>query len=92
MAIQTPATYAALTNQSLARPLTEAEMALAAALESIYSGGMHDFAAVAAELQRTRIARPSGSHDAWTAENLKTELAALNASLDACYARDGIGS
>ena len=84
--------YAALRTQSLARPLTSAEAALASSLEAIFGTGMHDFGAVATELQQRGVARPSGSVEAWTARGLESELAALNASLDASYARDGIGA
>lgn len=82
----------ALRNQALARALTPAETALAAALENIFAAGMHDFAAVAAELQTRAIARPSGSREPWTLATLTSELAAVNAALDAAYARDGIGA
>jgi hypothetical protein len=81
-----------LARQSLARPLTEAEQGLARALEAIFVAGTHDFAAVAAALQASNIARPSGTSEPWTTALLETELAAVNAALDAAYAKDGLGA
>jgi hypothetical protein len=82
----------ALARQSLARPLTAAEQAFATALEAVFAAGTHDFPAVATALQAQGIARPSGTAAPWTATLLASELAAINASLDAAYARDGIGA
>ena len=81
-----------LARQSLARPLSPSEQALAAALEAAFAAGQHDFTAVAASLQAKGIARPSGSKDPWTLADLETELATLNASFDAAYAKAGIGA
>jgi len=81
-----------LSRQSLARPLSNAETALAQALEEVFATGTHDFAAVAAALQAKGVMRPSGSHETWTEAALAEELRRINASLDAAYAADGIGA
>jgi hypothetical protein len=81
-----------LAHQSLSRAVTEPEAALARALEEVFATGTHAFAAVAALLQAKGVARPSGATGAWTEAVLASELAALNASLDAAYATDGIGA
>lgn len=81
-----------LARQSLARPLSAAEQALAVELEAVFAAGTHDFAAVADALQSKGVVRPSGSHEPWTLASLESELATLNASLDAAYAKDGIGA
>jgi hypothetical protein len=80
-----------LAHQARSRALTGAEQTLAAALEAIFATGTHDFDAVAAALQTKGVARPSGSAEAWTGTGLEQELAAVNAALDAHYARHGIG-
>ena len=92
MSDRSPAAYAALSTQSLARPLTAVELQLATALEAIFANETHDFKAVAAALQSRGVARPSGNAEPWTIEALESELAALNASLDVSYARAGIGA
>ena len=76
-----------LARQSLARPLTEAEVALATALERAFAEGIHDFAALADWLQRDGVPAPSGEASPWTREKLGAELSAINASLDDAYAR-----
>ena len=76
-----------LARQSLARPLTEAEVALAAALERAFAEGVHDFAALADWLQRDGVPAPSGEAAPRTLEKLGAELSAINASLDDAYAR-----
>lgn len=81
-----------LARQSLARPLSAAEHHLATALEAIFAAGTHDYAAVSAELQARDVVRPSGSREPWTVASLEAELVTLNASLDAAYAKDGIGA
>ena len=80
-----------LAHQSRARALTAAEQELARALEEIFAAGTHDFAAVAEALQARSIARPSGATATWTRATLAEEMAAINASLDAAYAENGIG-
>lgn len=78
--------YARLATQAVRRPLTEEELALAAALEQIFATGEHDFQAVARLLNERNIARPSGVRAHWTAQALASELKAINDSLDAAYA------
>ena len=84
--------HARLARQALARPLSETEQALARALESIFATGTHDFTAVAAALEAKHVAKPSGASAPWTTALLEQELKAINASLDAAYATDGIGA
>ena len=79
-------------HQSLGRPLTEAERALAEALEKIFLTGQHDFEQVARALERDGVKRPSGAKGPWTVAVLEQELAEINASLDAAYAQNGIGA
>ncbi len=78
--------YERLATQALRRELTSSERALGQALEQIFASGVHDFAAVAARLSERKIDRPSGAQGPWSAETLLSELAAINASLDAAYA------
>lgn len=75
-----------LGRQSLGRPLTASEISLASALEAIFASGTHDFSQVAAHLQRTGVARPSGAADPWTLDALHEELRLINDSLDLAYA------
>jgi hypothetical protein len=84
--------YGRLQNQALGRPLTDDERALALALERAFGSGKHDFADVALVLEQARVKRPSGSAEPWTAAVLEQELAAINESLDAAYAANGIGA
>jgi hypothetical protein len=81
-----------LARQSLSRPLSDTEQGLARALEAVFATGTHDFPAVAAALQASNIARPSGTSEPWTTALLERELAAINAALDAAYIKDGIGA
>ena len=81
-----------LRRQSLGRPLTADEEALAQAMETIFRTGEQDFEAVARALERDGIKRPSGTAGPWTAAVLAQELAQINASLDAAYAENGIGA
>ena len=81
------ASYDALANQSLRRPLAAAERALADALDAIFARGEHDFAAVARSLQAGGVSRPSGQTGSWTAQVLDDELKRINASLDEAYAQ-----
>ncbi len=81
-----------LRHQSLGRPLTADEEALAQAMETIFRTGEQDFEAVARALERDGIKRPSGAAGPWTAAVLAQELAQINASLDAAYAENGIGA
>ena len=81
-----------LANQSLSRPLTHEENALAQALEAIFAAGTHSFALVAAALQDKGVQRPSGSREAWNEASLEQELASINAAMDAAYTQNGIGA
>jgi hypothetical protein len=81
-----------LRHQSLGRALTAEERALADALEAVFGTGEEDFEAVARALEARGIKRPSGGKGAWSAAVLEQELAAINASLDAAYAENGIGA
>jgi hypothetical protein len=84
--------HSRLKHQSLGRPLSGEERALADALEKIFVSGQHDFAEVARALERDRVKRPSGATGPWTVAVLEQELAEINASLDAAYAQNGIGA
>ena len=84
--------HARLAHQSRGRPLTEAENALAAALEKVFRTGEQNFEEVARVLERDGVKRPSGATGPWTAAVLEQELANINASLDAAYAEHGIGA
>jgi len=81
-----------LRRQSLGRPLTSDEEALAAAMEKIFRTGEQDFEALARALERDGVKRPSGATGPWTAAVLEQELVRINASLDAAYAENGIGA
>lgn len=80
-----------LRQQSLARTLTDTEVAFAAALEAVFADKAHDPAAAAMALQARGVARPSGSNAPWDEAGLRDELATLNRSLDTAYAAAGIG-
>jgi hypothetical protein len=84
--------YARLQHQSLGRPLTDDEAALALALEQAFRSGLHDFNDVARVLEQQRVKRPSGGAGPWTIDVLEQELKAINSSLDAAYAANGIGA
>jgi hypothetical protein len=84
--------HSRLRHQSLGRPLSADERALADAIEAVFRTGQHDFAEVARALQRDGVKRPSGATEPWTAAVLEQELARINASLDAAYAENGIGA
>jgi hypothetical protein len=88
----TPQQVQALKSQALGRALTPVEVALAAALESVFVTGVHDFDQVAAALAAKGVVRPSGASEPWTRDALSAELAAINATLDAAYAKHGIGA
>ena len=53
--------HARLQHQSLGRPLTELERALADALEKVFRTGVQDFEDVARALERDGVKRPSGA-------------------------------
>ncbi len=78
--------HSRLATQGLRRPLTEAEQALADALEKIFASGEHDFTALARRLNEHSVAAPSGHNGPWTVALLESELKTINQSLDAAYA------
>jgi Recombinase-like helix-turn-helix domain len=78
-----------LARQALARPLTPLEEALADTLEATFKTGCHDMGEVIRALAEKGIARPSGAAGAWSLDVLESELAAINASLDAAYLARG---
>ena len=84
--------HSRLMHQSLGRPLSAEERALADVLEAVFRTGEHDFETVARALERDGGKRPSGAKGPWTAAVLEQELARINASLDAAYAENGIGA
>jgi hypothetical protein len=84
--------HSRLEHQSLGRPITAEERALADALEAAFRTGEQDFENVARALERDRVKRPSGASGPWSATVLEQELEAINASLDAAYAENGIGA
>jgi hypothetical protein len=83
--------YTLLQNQSLGRPLSEDERALAQALERAFRAGLHDFNDLVRALEQECVKRPSGSREPWTVQGLEDELKAINSSLDAAYAANGVG-
>ena len=84
--------HSRLMHQSLGRPLSAEERALADALEAVFRAGQQDFEEVARVLERDGVKRPSGAEGPWTSAVLEQELAKINASLDAAYAQNGIGA
>ena len=82
----------ALAHQSLGRPLTEAEGAFAAALMAVMGTREHDFAKVAAQLAARGTVAPVSGRTDWDQNLLASELAALNADLDAAYLENGYGA
>jgi hypothetical protein len=84
--------HSRLMHQSLGRPLSAEERALADAIEAVFRTGQHDFVEVVRVLERDGVKRPSGEKGPWTAAVLEQELARINASLDAAYAQNGIGA
>ena len=84
--------YRQLQHQSLGRPLTDDEQAFALALETAFRSGLHDFNDVARALEQDGVKRPSGGVGPWTIDVLEQELKAINSSLDAAYAANGIGA
>lgn len=84
--------WSSLMHQCRGRPISEAELRLARALEAIYAAGTEDFADVARQLTEQAIPAPTSGQKQWTVALLESELAAINASLDAAYARNGLGA
>ena len=81
-----------LAHQSLGRPLTEAEQALASALMEIYGTGEHDLVAVAAALTDRGVAAPISGRFDWDVSLLENELTEVNRHLDAAYDESGYGA
>ena len=79
-------------HQSLGRPLSAAEDALAEALMQLYAEGVETPEAIAKGLNKMAIAPPLSGLGSWTAETLHNELEALNADLDAAYQENGYQS
>lgn len=84
--------WSSLKHQCRGRPISDDEMRLARALEAIYTAGTSDFGEVARLLTEQAIAAPVARTTQWTAALLESELSAINTSLDAAYARDGLGA
>ena len=81
-----------LSRQSLGRALSQVEQSFSDALETVFSDGIHDFAAVAAELTRLGVVAPRSGRNEWTAESLESELNSINRDLDEAYRENGIGA
>ena len=71
--------------QSLRRPLSPGENALAQGLESIFKSGVTDFPQVASLLQQNGVQPPSGAPGPWSPDLLQEELARINLLLDIAY-------
>ena len=84
--------HARLRHQSLGRPFTAEETALAQALEKVFRAGRKDFEDVARALERDGIKRPSGAAGRGPRRCWSRNLSRINASLDAAYAENGIGA
>ena len=82
----------ALAHQSLGRPLTQAEAALAAAMMEIMGQNERDFAKVAEGLAACALPAPVSGRTDWDEALLAAELSALNADLDAAYLDNGYGA
>ena len=81
-----------LAHQSVGRPLSANEEALADALMEIHATGVSGPEALAAALTEKGVAAPSTGEASWTAESVAAELAALNADLDRAYEENGFGA
>ena len=84
--------WSRLKHQSRARAITAEEMALAAALETIFKDGVADFAEVAHRLTAAAVVAPGSRRTDWDAALLQAELDIINRSLDDAYARHGLGA
>lgn len=84
--------WSSLKHQCRGRPISDDEMRLARALETIYGAGTTDFADVARLLTEQAVTAPAARTTAWTVALLQSELSAINSSLDAAYARNGLGA
>lgn len=82
----------ALAHQSRGRALSGPEQALATAMMAIMDAGTLDFTAVAQALAAQGVVAPVSGRTDWDLGLLASELAALNADLDAVYAENGYGA
>jgi hypothetical protein len=81
-----------LKHQSLGRTLNAQEVDFASALERIFISGEHDFAKICEILTQDKIIAPLSAKQNWNIALLTQELAALNASLDEAYTKNGLGA
>lgn len=81
-----------LSRQSLGRALSHVEKSFSEALEAVFSDGIHDFEAVAAELTTRGVVAPCSGRNEWTADSLESELKSINNDLDDAYSDNGIGA
>ena len=85
--------HSRLRHQSLGRPLTPEERALADALEAVFRTGDADFEEVARALERERRASGlQGPRAPWTAAVWSRSSLKINTSLEPAYAENGIGA
>ncbi len=81
-----------LDRQSRGRELTAPEQDFAEALEAVFAQQVHDMAAVAQALERAGVRAPIAGGTHWDVGRLASELAAINASLDAAFKENGYGA
>jgi hypothetical protein len=74
--IEDPARVENLRWQTRPAPLTDAENALADALQSIFTAEVYDLVGIVARLNGMKIATPAGAL-AWTEESFRAELRRL---------------
>lgn len=74
--IEDPARVENLRWQTRPAPLTDAENALADALQTIFSAEIYDLGGIVERLDRMKIAPPAGA-SAWTEESFRAELRRL---------------
>jgi Recombinase-like helix-turn-helix domain len=84
-----PDVHTRLASQALARELSPAEEALATALELSFRTNGHDIEDLVRALREKDVKRPSGATEPWSLAALESELATINASLDAAYLARG---
>lgn len=84
--------YKMLATQSLARTVSDDEAKLSEALIQIFREGIHDFERVVTQLNKKKVARPSGKREPWTVANLEQELWESNRTFDDAYANNGYGA
>ena len=84
--------WAGLAHQSRGRTLSADEMALANALESIFTDGAVEFDEVSRRLSALGVLAPSTRGATWSRDLLERELTLINHSLDEAYARGPTGA